>query len=59
MRKQALVFDTHHILEHHVTQHTNDKQKIKPALDNITALPHVLGEAENLLSDTGVNGQLN
>jgi transposase len=44
---------THLIVEQHVTQHTNDKQEIEPALAAIGHLPAALGKAENLLADTG------
>ena len=44
---------THLIVEQHVTQHTNDKQEIEPALAAIGHLPEALGEVENLLADTG------
>ena len=51
--------ETHLIVEQHVTQHTNDKQEIKPALENIAALPEALGEADNLLADTGYFSEAN
>ncbi len=51
--------ETHIIVEQHVTQHTNDKQEIEPALENITALPEELGEVKNLLADTGYFSQAN
>lgn len=51
--------ETHLIVEQHVTQHTNDKQEIKPALENIVALPNVLGEIDNLLADTGYFSEAN
>jgi len=51
--------ETHLIVEHHVTQHPNDKQEIEPALENIAALPEALGEAENLLADTGYFSEAN
>ena len=44
---------THLIVERHVTQQSNDKQEIEPALEDIVALPQELGEPENLLADTG------
>lgn len=37
----------------HVTQATNDKQQIEPALENLTALPDELGTVTDLLADTG------
>ena len=50
---------THLIVEQHVTQHTNDKQEIESALEAIGHLPEVLGEAENLLADTGYFSEAN
>jgi transposase len=50
---------THLIVEQHVTQHTNDKQEIEPALAAIGQLPEALGEAENLLADTGYFSEAN
>jgi len=50
---------THLIVEQHVTQHTNDKQEIEPALEAIGHLPEALGEAENLLADTGYFSEAN
>jgi transposase len=51
--------ETHLIVEQHVTQHTNDKQEIEPALENIGLLPVPLGEVENLLADTGYFSEAN
>jgi hypothetical protein len=51
--------DTHLIVEQHVTQHTNDKQEIEPALKKIAALPEELGEVENILADTGYFSEAN
>ena len=50
---------THLIVEQHVTQHTNDKQEIEPALENMAALPEELGETENILADTGYFSEAN
>jgi transposase len=50
---------THLIVAQHVTQHTNDKQEIEPALASIGQLPKALGEAENLLADTGYFSEAN
>ena len=50
---------THLIVEQHVTQHTNDKQEIESALAAIDHLPKALGEAENLLADTGYFSEAN
>ena len=51
--------ETHLIVEQHVTQHTNDKQEIEPALEAIAKLPKELGEAESLLADTGYFSEAN
>lgn len=51
--------ETHLIVAQHVTQHTNDKQEIKPALAKIAALPEALGEVENMLADTGYFSEAN
>jgi transposase len=45
--------ETHLIVEQHVTQHTNDKQEIEPALAAIEDLPAALGKVRKLLADTG------
>jgi len=50
---------THLIVEQHVTQHTNDKQEIEPALAAIGYLPKARGEPENLLADTGYFSEAN
>jgi len=50
---------THLIVEHHVTQHTNDKQEIEPALSHLETLPEALGEVDNLLADTGYFSEAN
>jgi transposase len=51
--------DTHLIVEEHVTQHTNDKQEIAPALAKLCALPVVLGPLKALLADTGYHSEAN
>lgn len=50
---------THLVIEQHVTQRTNDKQEIEPALGAIGHLPKALDEAENLLVDTGFFSEAN
>jgi hypothetical protein len=51
--------ETHLIVEQHVTQHTNDKQEIEPALEAIGDLPAALGEVKKLLADTGYFSEAN
>lgn len=55
----AVDIETHLIVEQHVTQHTNDKKEIAPALENIAGLPKELGKAKNLLADTGYFSEAN
>jgi transposase/IS5 family transposase len=50
---------THLIVGHHVTQHTNDKQEIEPALAKLVQLPECLGSVDTLLADTGYFSQAN
>jgi hypothetical protein len=50
---------TYLIVEQHVTQHTNDRQEIEPALAAIGHLPKALGEPENPLADTGYCSEAN
>jgi len=50
---------THLIVGHHVSQHTNDKQEIEPALAKLKQLPECLGIVENLLTDSGYFSQGN
>ena len=50
---------THLIVAHHVSQHTNDKQEIEPALAKLGQLPECLGTVGNLLADTGYFSQGN
>ena len=51
--------DTHLIVEQHVTDHTNDKQEVTPALERLNALPEALGEVDALLADTGYHSRAN
>jgi len=50
---------THLIVEQHVTDHTNDKQEVAPALARLDALPEVLGQVDALLADTGYHSEAN
>jgi transposase len=45
--------DSMFIVENHVTQQPNDKQELKPALQNLAALPEKLGKVDALAVDTG------
>ena len=45
--------DSHLIVENHLTQQTNDKQEVEPALDRLTEMEGSLGTPEGLLADAG------
>lgn len=42
-----------------LTQHTNDKQQVKPMLAKLDALPDTLGKPETLLADNGYFSKAN
>ncbi len=41
------------IVENHITQQSNDKLEVTPALENLSRLPDNLGSVDKLLADTG------
>jgi len=47
------------VVSAHITQATNDKKEVAPALSRLTALPEALGIATDLLADTGYFSQAN
>ncbi|NVN90566.1 MAG: IS1182 family transposase [Desulfuromonadales bacterium] len=47
------------IVAKHVTQHTNDKQEVTTALENITALPEALGSVTEFIADCGYFSETN
>jgi transposase/IS5 family transposase len=47
------------IVSTHLTQQPNDKQELKPALENLVALPEDLGKATELLADSGYFSETN
>lgn len=47
------------IVTRHVTQATNDKKEVEPALGQLRILAPVLGKAEGLLADTGYFSEAN
>ncbi len=55
----AVDMETQLIVEHHVTQHPNDKQEVGPALENLAALPESLGTVTHLVADTGYYSEAN
>jgi transposase len=57
---QATVdMDSRLIVENHVSQNTNDKKELEPALDKIDALPASLGKVKRAAVDSGYNSQDN
>lgn len=51
--------DTMLVIAGHVSQNTNDKKELKPALDSIEALPKELGSVDALLADSGYFSEAN
>lgn len=49
----AVDIDSHLIVENHLSQHPNDKQEIKPALERMNEMAGSLGTPEGLLADAG------
>ena len=49
----AVDMDSYLIVHNHLTQHTNDKQEIKPFLKAAQQLPQELGRIEDLAADAG------
>ena len=55
----AVDMDSHLIVHNHLTQHTNDKQEVKPLLKSVRQLPPALGRIEDLAADAGYFSQGN
>jgi len=47
------------IVATHITQQPNDKQELKPTLDNIAALPKKLGTVTEMIADSGYFSETN
>ncbi len=47
------------IVSAHVTQHANDKQELKPTLENLAALPEELGIITEMIADSGYFSETN
>jgi len=57
---QAVVdVDSLLIVENHITQQSNDKVELSPALENLCNLPKSLGVVDTLLADAGYFSQTN
>jgi transposase len=57
--QSAVDTDSRLIIENHVTQQTNDKEQLIPALENLAKLPEDLGEVTALLADAGYYSETN
>jgi len=49
----AVDIETMLIVENHITQQSNDKLEVTPAVENLSSLPDKLGTVEKLLADAG------
>jgi transposase len=49
----AVDIDSMLIVENHITQQSNDKLEVTPAVENLSRLPHNLGTVDTLLADAG------
>lgn len=47
------------IVENHVSQQSNDKQELEPALEKIDELPEALGTADRIATDNGYKSESN
>ncbi len=47
------------VVTQHVSQACNDKREVVPTLEQIAALPAVLGEVRTLITDNGFFSQAN
>lgn len=47
------------IVTAHITQQTNDKQELKPTLENLATLPNKLGAVTELIADSGYFSEAN
>lgn len=55
----AVDIDSHLIVENHITQQTNDKQQIEPALERLNEIADSLGRPAGLLADAGYFSEAN
>jgi len=55
----AVDMDSRLIVENHVSQNTNDKKELEPALDKIAQLPETLGKVKRAAVDSGYNSDSN
>jgi len=57
--QNSVDMDSYIILGGHITQATNDKQQLKPALDEVEGLPDELGTIKRIAADSGYFSQDN
>jgi len=57
--QSSVDMDSYMILGGHLTQATNDKQQLSPALDGLEALPDELGTLQRITADSGYFSQGN
>jgi len=57
--QHSVDMNSHMILGGHITQATNDKQQLTPALDAVEALPEELGTIKRIVADSGYFSQDN
>jgi transposase len=55
----AVDTETMLVVATHVSQAPNDKREVKPILDELSALPESLGQAQAMLADTGYYSEAN
>ena len=55
----AVDTDSMLIVENHITQQSNDKVQVTPAVENLACLPEPLGKVERLLADAGYFSKAN
>ena len=55
----AVDMDSRIIVENHVTQNTNDKKELSPALDKMARLPESVGKVNKVAVDAGYDSQSN
>jgi transposase len=55
----AVDLDSMLIVENHITQQSNDKLELAPAVESLCSLPDSLGSVDTLLADTGYFSQKN
>lgn len=57
--QSAVDIESYLIVENHVTQQTNDKQEIEPALARLQEMEDSLGKADGILADAGYFSEAN